>query len=617
MKAYPPVVEFQGVKKGVVYILNLSVQNVSKSVKRIRLTPPSGSQFKVHHIPQGSIAPGLEIKVEVEFTMNEDVDQHDKVIFSSGADKLEVSLHAYIPAPKIVFDSFVNMGTVVLDNSVTAFIDITNEGHKGGSFSISYDESLPITVSPKEGFLNSKGSYVDLDNDGRMEMDEGEFVVGAAGKFKDKIRIDFTGKTLGMFRTLLNVSVNGEASRVLDVSATVVEQQLAILLPDGGGNVSSIPFGTIYFGEERVVTALLVNNGPVPASYSMLTSGYMVHPTREKSKGGGGGGGGGDDHESGAATPVLAPGAGDDDEDDDLKVKALSIVPSEGVVQPYDQVPIKFSFKPTLPPPAKGFQQAGTAGVAGASGVQASSLTFSCVAKLESVESSDPVQVHINGLAVRPSVAVDQRQVAFGECPANDRRDVLVTIKNMGDLPAEFSLNKIANFGSKPSSGLLQPLQSQTVVISFLPGQMGKFKTTMHVVVCKGLLTIPIHVSGTSTGMIKKTKSAGGTTSLGTSGSFQPTLKFVDPTDEALHAKKAKFTRKPGWETAKEQQGAYGADAEFSAGDNAQVTFSVGEQEKRANHKGTILSFLPIYISFYLSYRYISFFLTGISFYLS
>ena len=432
MKAYPPVVEFQGVKKGTVYILSLSIQNVSKTVKRIRLTPPSGSQFKVHHIPQGSIAPGLEIKAEIEFTMDDNVDHHDKVVFSSGPDKLEVPLHAYIPAPKIVFDSFVNMGTVVQKNSVTKFIDITNEGHKGGAFKISYDESLPITVSPKEGFLNPRGKYMDLDNDGRMEMDEGEFVEGAAGKFQEKIRIDFIGGDLGVFRTLINVSVDGEApaegtdaldatgtaatSRVMDVSATVVDQKLDIILPEGGGHVSSIPFGKIYFGQERVVTALLVNNGPMPASYSMLTSGYVVGPTRDGSKEGG------DDQSS---APSLAPDADDDDDDDDdLKVKALSITPSEGVVQPYDQVPIKFTFKPTLPPPTKGFQQATVSGIAGATAPNASSLTFSSSAQLESVESTDPMEVKISGTAVRPSVEVDYRQVPFGECPANDRPDV-------------------------------------------------------------------------------------------------------------------------------------------------------------------------------------------------
>ena len=43
-----------------------------------------------------------------------------------------------------------------------------------------------------------------------------------------------------------------------------------MVLPEGGGQVSNLAFGTLYFGHDRSFTTLLVNNGPYPASFNMV-----------------------------------------------------------------------------------------------------------------------------------------------------------------------------------------------------------------------------------------------------------------------------------------------------------------------------------------------------------
>ena len=46
------------------------------------------------------------------------------------------------------------------------------------------------------------------------------------------------------------------------VTATSVEQHLSIVFEEGGGQKSSLNFGTLYMGERREYPAFLVNNGP-------------------------------------------------------------------------------------------------------------------------------------------------------------------------------------------------------------------------------------------------------------------------------------------------------------------------------------------------------------------
>ena len=40
-----------------------------------------------------------------------------------------------------------------------------------------------------------------------------------------------------MFRTLATVEIAGQPSRMLDVTASVVEQRMELVLPDGGGQM--------------------------------------------------------------------------------------------------------------------------------------------------------------------------------------------------------------------------------------------------------------------------------------------------------------------------------------------------------------------------------------------
>ena len=89
-----------------------------------------------------------------------------------------------------------------------------------------------------------------------------------------KIKIEFHGEELGAFRGLAKVRLTGQPDRILDINAMLVEQRLELVLPEGGGQVATLPFGTLHFGMEKKFTTLLVNNGPVACAYNIgLTEG--------------------------------------------------------------------------------------------------------------------------------------------------------------------------------------------------------------------------------------------------------------------------------------------------------------------------------------------------------
>lgn len=50
----------------------------------------------------------------------------------------------------------------------------------------------------------------------------------------------------------------------------------------------------------------------------------------------------------------------------------------------------------------------------------------------------DAVFLPVTGRGVRPTVTVTQSVVRFGACPCYERRDVIVGIKNTGELPVRY-----------------------------------------------------------------------------------------------------------------------------------------------------------------------------------
>jgi hypothetical protein len=387
LRVFPPVVEFHGIEVGTLYVMTLTVQNTGNTVRRVRFQAPRTSAFRIKQSPAPGLAPGLDTTVDIEFFAESEEDFHDKLIVTSGKHAIEVPLHAFAPAPKVVFDGFIDLGLCVMGQNMARYIEFKNEGMIMGEFKIEFDENLPITITPSSGMLHPanplsgergeksanmpSGPAVDNedvdvvaalggedgsdeDDDEGSEDDMASELDSARPSINEqdskskvgggmngdlfprtssmKIKIEFHGKELGAFRGLAKVRLNGQPDRVLDINAMLVEQRLELVLPEGGGQVATLPFGTLHFGMEHSFTTLLVNNGPIACAFSVDMSEA------------------GDDDEKDDDGKDDSPGGKDDGAEGENEVAPTAppvlATPADGIIQPYQQIPIVVTFAP-------------------------------------------------------------------------------------------------------------------------------------------------------------------------------------------------------------------------------------------------------------------------------
>ena len=604
MRVFPPVVEFHGIEVGTLYVITLTIQNTSSTVRRVRFQPPKSKAFTLRNEPKGGLAPGLDVTADIEFFAETEEDFHDKLIVVSGKYKVEIPLHAFAPAPRIEFDGFVDFGICVSENAVSKIVEFKNVGMAIGEYEIEYDEDLPIKIEPKRGTLHPLNPPLKIERpaeiDSDDEADDDESVDSEASsaiarrerqereekarkeaeenfpkKTSERIRIDYTGTELGAFRALAKVRMVGQPDRVLDINAQLVEQSLELVLPEGGGQVSNLNFGTLYFGHERSITTLLVNNGPFPASFQIRLS---------------------EDDGAGAEE-----GEDEEDEEDEGK-KVVSddktpppfiSSPPDGIIQPYAQLPVIITFNPHEKKKKTGWAK---------SAVDPNDLqqTFGIVGSVECVDTNQTIGLQLAGKAVVANVRIDASTFDFGDCPVHDRRDILTTITNDGaDLVARWSIPRIAQFCFKPNRGALQPGQSQNILVSYNPTQLGRFNKECEVQVENGAKSIPLRVIGSSETVGKdRKKIVGGPEAI--PADFQPKYKFVRQDDPSLNlSPKKKFRRGMPWEESLEDMAGQGTGGTSGTGTqpeinvaDARYTFSVPDLIRRQAHRGQYNQFL-------------------------
>lgn len=92
------------------------------------------------------------------------------------------------------------------------------------------------------------------------------------------------------------------------------------------------------------------------------------------------------------------------------------------------------------------------------------------------------VEVAMTGTALPVLLSISPSyKFNFGECPVGEHADVLCTIKNESNvLPAIFQFRKIAHFLTHPPNGKIPPGQSQDVIFSFSPNQIGMSQLTFQ-----------------------------------------------------------------------------------------------------------------------------------------
>lgn len=567
LEVQPRELRFEEIQSASTYRAVLRVRNTSLLPQRIRVSKPKTRHFLIDFEPAGPVAPGLEVIVDITCCVPENYngeDLVDVVVVQGQNMRVQVPLIARAPRANIVFESFVNLGVFGLGCPVKAqdhacarvsqvsshtcapviyycthvrtpqakkLIRFTNEGSIAGSFYIGYDKSLPLTITPDQGTIPARG--------------EANFV---------DIHVEFASSSLGPFRTVAAVKTpQQETPQLLDISAQVVAQILTLVRPKGGGIIDTMDFGTLFYNTTASQTAILVNNRPHPVSFHVSVQSANLSPSDQ-----------------------LAA------EDDDGSVK---VTPTHGILKPYAQVPIQVDFAPTLAIPDKAFRHE-------FEDIARQSTAFEKVLTVEAQDVDQTVGIAITGVGCGVDFTMTPRVLRFGDTAVYQRRDIVVTFKNDSQLPVCFRFPKVAHFKVQPHEGTLAAGQTQPFTVSFIPPQLGEFKSKIRMILENGIAEAELRVMGNCTEVGERRQLVGGPTAL--PEHFAPAFRFVNPKELPKSVTK-KFIRPRPWERMDLHESlAWDEKAPQTAREatGADFTYSIQEQERRAEHRASYHAYL-------------------------
>lgn len=457
IKVEPSKIHFESAQPGNLYVMSISVRNMTTIAQRIRLVAPKSGIFALNYIPSGAIAPGLDLRAEIECLIPKELGDSiftDKIIAVIGDEKIDVPIIAVKPHAEVKFEQSFILGNILLNQSIIKEIPFENTSDIDGTVKLSVPKGAAIRISHTKFDLKPRGHP-----DSRQVL-----------------RVTLDAKETGLVREMIKVSVVGALtdSRI-DFSAQVIEQALTVLTVNQKGLLELAQFGKLFFGEAKTMDALLTNSGPLPLGFSMKYD---------------------DEDESGNSQSETL----------ENYHKSLTISPMDGIVKPFSSIPLKITFSPKQYIPEKGFVQQLT-----------ESDEFSVISrtvKIDCLDSNQSISLPLEGTAFVPSLSVSPNLLRFGECPVNDRRDIIMNVKNNTKLPMKYEFPNVATFKFEPRCGKLLPNESISVIASFLPPQLGVFKTTVRVSFCGNLKTVDLMVQGESNSVGPKKILVGGTDKL-------------------------------------------------------------------------------------------------------
>ena len=228
------------------------MRNISKKVRRIKFVRPKTSKFRIDYDPLGPVAAGLACNMNVTFETDSDGDFHDvvEIACEDMKESYKLHLHATRPAPDIQFEPLVNFKFIPVNQNKTEEIEFKNEGPVSGTVNL---EVLPDPNGKRnaEIFIEPKS----------FDLSSGE---------QRKVKVSLGTSEPDFVMRLIQVKVEGQDRvRNIELTATSVEHNLSIVFEEGGGQRSSLNFGTLYMGERREYPAFLVNNGPKAVNFNL------------------------------------------------------------------------------------------------------------------------------------------------------------------------------------------------------------------------------------------------------------------------------------------------------------------------------------------------------------
>lgn len=468
----PGVIDFDSITPGVLYVMTFSVRNSSSQGQRIRIKAPSSMYFALNYTPTGVIAPGIELRAEIECQYPEGSKEGrytDKIVITMGEHKLEVPLIATRQYAKVKFNKFVDLGYASENQVVTSNVEFYNSDYElDGNMTLVPSEDSRITIHPTKFSLKPRQSA--------------------------SVEISYEAQDLGPWREMVEVLTEGaHESDYMDCSVQTVDQKIALLADKNGGIMDAAGFGSLFYGQEKEMKGFLVNTGPQQLSFSIS---YQ------------------DEEGEGPKDPEAAK----------QLAETINVTPKQGIIKPFSQVEMCLKFTPLMPPPAKGFLHEYNA-------ESREKKVFQRRAFIDCLEMNQRLNLNMEGDAQSADVSLSPAMLRFGSCPVYDRRDILVNLVNKSEMRTPFNFQNIAHFKITPGEGVLGPFERISIIASFTPTQLGVFKKVCTVSYCDGLSSDEIKVVAEAERQIHK-EIVGGPEAL--PEHFERVRKFVDPEEVAL-----------------------------------------------------------------------------------
>jgi hypothetical protein len=476
--AEPKVIVFDSISPGKLYLMTVSLTNASLTAQRIRIKAPSSDFFALNYIPTRSIAPGLDIRAEIECQLpfdsaNPSIGYTDKLIVTMGKDTLEIPIIASKPHSVLIHSPLINFGNISHGSLAQTSIEFTNEGQVDGKVSFKIRHKSAISITPNEFELKANQTVSATVNFNSLVP---------TGAYRDVIEVQMTNAL--------------KSSSVIDINATVLESKLTLLGPNNDGVLQNIDFGLVYYGHKRSIKATLVNSGPIPLPYR------------------------------------ISPSASDPTTEDVNQLNYLSFSPQTGIINAFSEEQITISFQPELIKPKKGFAQHFQQIIE-----KLQEIVYEFI--LENLESNMKHGFHLQAQIMNPTLRLQPDKIFFGKCSSNDRRDARITVFNPSPTPLNYQFSRHPYIKFTPSTGRILQYQSISVIASFLPLHLGIFRETLELSVLDSpSSTISFSVYGEANEIGTRRKLIGGTDKL--PEDFAQSYKFVDQEIESSKFEKHK-----------------------------------------------------------------------------
>jgi hypothetical protein len=373
-----------------------------------------------------------------------------------GPYSLELPLFAYKSGPIIVHDTILNFGQVIEGVPKTIKSKFCNKGFDIGTVKITLPDDSCFKANPFE-----------------FDIPPGDEKIV---QFKAESNI------LGPIREIARIDVsNIPDSLYMDISAQIVVQSVSLISANKSGVLDNLDFGYLFFGEVRDTEAFLVNNSPTPLAF-LVSFENEENQAKEENR-------------------------------------CVSIIPSEGILSPYAQLPLTIKYHPIVPSPTKGF-------IAQHLKDHREPSALGCKPIIQIPETGQEISLNVFGAPCLPDYTVSPKILRFGQCAVYERRDILLTFTNNSMSAMSLFFSETAHYKISPSKVVVQGRQAKTFIVSFMPTQMGKFKSIMTLSV-GNISSFQLKMIGETNSMGEKRTLLGGPEAL--PSDFKKKYHFVDP----------------------------------------------------------------------------------------